>query len=179
MAKQSVIPFGPQHPVFPEPLQLKLVMEEERVVQAIPVIGYVHRGLEKLAEKKDFLQDVYLVERICGICSFMHAQNYSQGIEEMMSIVVPDRARFLRVVWGEMHRAHSHLLWLGLLADGFGFENLFMQAWRCREKVLDILEKTAGGRVMLSACCIGGVRRDLNDDQIKEFLAVCDELDRD
>ena len=179
MAKQSVIPFGPQHPVFPEPLQLRLVMEEETVVEAIPVIGYVHRGIEKLAEQKDFQQVTFLMERICGICSFMHAQTYCQGIEEMMNITVPDRARFLRVIWAELHRTHSHLLWLGLLADAFGFENLFMQAWKAREVVLDIMEATSGGRVMLSTCSVGGVRRDINEEMLKEVLKVVEELQRE
>jgi Ni,Fe-hydrogenase III large subunit len=66
MAK-TVIPFGPQHPVLPEPVQLKLVMEDEKVVEALPAIGYVHRGLEKMAELKDFNQSVYIVERVCGM----------------------------------------------------------------------------------------------------------------
>lgn len=179
MAKQSIIPFGPQHPVFPEPLQLRLVMEEERVVQVIPAIGYVHRGLEKLAEKKDFLQDVFLVERVCGICSVMHALTYCQGIEELMNVAVPPRAKYLRVIWSELHRVHSHLLWMGLLADSFGFENLFMQFWRCREAVLDLLEATAGGRVMLSAVTIGGVRRDIPDDRMGELTKAVDSLRRE
>jgi Ni,Fe-hydrogenase III large subunit len=173
MAKKSVIPFGPQHPVLPEPLQLRLVMEDEKVVEAIPAIGYVHRGLEKLAQQKDYLQDVYLIERICGICSFMHSLTYCQGIEEMMNVKVPDRARFLRVIWAEMHRVHSHLLWLGLLADSFGFESLFMQGMRSREAVLDLMEITAGARIMLSTCSVGGVRRDIGPEK---FAVITEKL---
>jgi ech hydrogenase subunit E len=175
MSQRSVIPFGPQHPVFPEPIQLRLVLEDERVVEAMPAIGYVHRGLEKLAEQKDFLQDVYLIERICGICSFMHAMNYCQGIEQLMGLPVPERAQFLRVIWAELHRMHSHLLFLGLLADGFGFENLFMQSMRCREEVVNIMEMTAGNRIMLTTCCIGGVRKDIPAGSIQ---AVHRALDR-
>ena len=122
-----LVPFGPQHPVLPEPLQLRLELNDEKVVSAVPVVGYVHRGLEKLAEQKDFVQDTFLIERVCGICSFMHSMAYSMGIEELMGIQIPDRARYLRVVWAELHRMHSHLLALGLLADAFGFENLFLQ----------------------------------------------------
>ena len=81
---KTIIPFGPQHPVLPEPLQLKLVMQDEKIVEAIPAIGYVHRGLEKLAELREFTQNVYIVERICGVCSCMHALAYCQGIEELM-----------------------------------------------------------------------------------------------
>lgn len=71
-----LIPFGPQHPVLPEPLQLRLEINDEQVVSAMPVVGYVHRGLEKLAEQKDFQQDTYLIERVCGICSFIHSLTY-------------------------------------------------------------------------------------------------------
>jgi ech hydrogenase subunit E len=179
MAHKTILPFGPQHPVLPEPIQLRLVLEDEKVVEALPAIGYCHRGIEKLAEKKDYLQNVYLVERICGICSFMHSQNYCQGIETLMKVDVPDRARYLRVIWGELHRIHSHLLILGLLADSFGFENLFMQLWRVREHIMDIMEKTTGNRVLLSVCSIGGVRRDMQSDALAEVRRVVDRVQDD
>lgn len=178
MIRRNTIPFGPQHPVLPEPIQLRLVMEDEKIVEALPAVGYVHRGLEKIAEKKDYIQDVYLVERICGICSFMHSQNYCQGIESLMNISVPDRARYLRVVWAELHRIHSHLLILGLAADAFGFENLFMRLWQIREIILDIMEKTAGGRVILGVCTLGGVKRDIPPALQDEILRQLDEAER-
>lgn len=178
MAK-SVIPFGPQHPVLPEPLHLKLVMQDEKIVEAIPAIGYVHRGLEKLTELKEFTQNVYVVERICGICSCMHALAYCQGIESLMNIEIPDRAKFLRVIWAELHRMHSHLLWLGLTADAFGFESLFMQVWRDREKVMDIMEETAGGRVIISVNTIGGTRRDLSKEAQLKIGTVIKEIYND
>lgn len=176
MSRRTIIPFGPQHPVFPEPIQLRLVLEDEKVVEALPAIGYVHRGLEKLAEQKDFIQDVYLVERICGICSFMHAMNYCQGIETLMDITVPDRGRFLRVIWAELHRMHSHLLFLGLLADSFGFENLFMQCMRCREDIIDVMEITAGNRILLTTCCIGGVRKDISAEMLNDVHKALDRV---
>ncbi|WP_243668905.1 nickel-dependent hydrogenase large subunit [Methanoculleus chikugoensis] len=150
MPERIVVPFGPQHPVLPEPIHLDLVLEDETVVEAIPPsIGYIHRGLERLIEKREYTEYVYVAERICGICSFMHALCYSQGIEEIMKIEVPpDRARCLRTIWSECSRLHSHLLWLGLFADGMGFENLFMRSWQLRESVLDVLEDTTGGRVI-------------------------------
>ena len=165
---RTVIPFGPQHPVLPEPVNLKLELEDEKVVTVMPVIGYVHRGIEKAAELNSFHQNVFLCERVCGICSFIHALTYCQGIETLMSIEVPPRAKFLRVFWGELSRIHSHLLWLGLFADGMGFESLFMQCWRVREIILDILEMTAGHRIITSTCSIGGVRRDINRDMAQE-----------
>ena len=72
----TIVPFGPQHPVLPEPIQLRLALDDERVVSVLPVVGYVHRGLEKLAEQKDFVQDTFLIERVCGICSFIHSMTY-------------------------------------------------------------------------------------------------------
>ena len=176
---RTVIPFGPQHPVLPEPLHLKLVMQDERIIEAIPAIGYVHRGLEKLTELKEFTQVTYIVERICGICSCMHALSYCQGIESLMNIQIPDRARFLRVIWAELHRIHSHLLWMGLLADSFGFESLFMQIWRNREKVMDIMEETAGSRVIISVNTIGGTRRDISKELLLKTKIIIEEIKED
>jgi Ni,Fe-hydrogenase III large subunit len=177
-----VLPFGPQHPVLPEPLQIKLVLEVESVVDAVPGMGYVHRGLERLVEKHDYMQSVYVVERVCGICSIMHAQAYCQGIESLMGLEIPSRAKFLRVIWAELHRMHSHLLFLGLMADAFGFESLFMQCWRIRERILDILEQTTGHRIMVSINTVGGTRRDLTPEMqtliLNELKIIRDEFDK-
>jgi ech hydrogenase subunit E len=177
--KRTIIPFGPQHPVLPEPLHIDLVLEDEKVVDAIPTIGYIHRGLELLVEKREFTEMVYIAERICGICSFIHALGYCQAIEEIMKIDVPVRAKYLRVIWSELSRIHSHLLWLGLAADAFGFENLFMQSWRARETVLDIIEETTGGRVIFGSCKVGGVRRDIGADTMPRILGVLNKLEMD
>ncbi len=180
MGKRTVVPFGPQHPVLPEPIHLDLVLEDETVVDAIPAIGYVHRGLEKLVEIKDFIEFVYVAERICGICSCMHGMTYCQAVEEVMKIEVPPRALYLRTIWAELSRMHSHLMWLGLAADAFGFESLFMQAWRLRETVLKIFEDTTGGRVIFNIMRIGGVRRDIEDSALRgineTLAALTDEL---
>ncbi|MHB1007246.1 MAG: hydrogenase large subunit [Chloroflexota bacterium] len=179
---RTVIPFGPQHPVLPEPIQLKLTLEDERVVEAIPAIGYVHRGIEKAGELNEYPQNVFLVERVCGICSFIHALCYCQGIETLLNLEPTPRSKYLRVVWAELHRLHSHHLWLGLLADAFGFESLFMQLWRNRERIMDVLELTAGNRVIISTCAIGGVRRDISQESAKIILETLDycqaELDK-
>lgn len=177
MAK-TVIPLGPQHPVLPEPLQLKLVMEDDKVVEALPSIGYVHRGLEKLVELKDFNQTVFVVERVCGICSFMHSMTYVRGIEELMGITVPERAEYLRVIWAELGRVQSHLLWLGLIADAFGFESLFMETWKIREKVMDIMEMTTGNRVIISANKVGGTSRDMTDEHIKTITSLINDMEK-
>ncbi len=172
MGKRTIIPFGPQHPVLPEPVHLDLVIEDETVVEAIPSIGFIHRGLEKLVEKKEYTEMVYVIERICGICSFGHGWGFCLAVEGAMDVKIPERAEFLRTIWHELSRIHSHLLWLGLLADGFGFESLFMHCWRLRESVLDIFEKTTGGRVIFSVCKVGGVRRDIDDATLKEMVAT-------
>jgi ech hydrogenase subunit E len=179
MGNRTVIPFGPQHPVLPEPIHLDLVLEDERVVEAIPQIGYIHRGLEKLVEKKDFQQYTYVAERICGICSFMHGMGYCMTIESIMEVEIPERAKFLRTIWAELSRMHSHILWLGLLADAFGFESLFMQSWKIRERILDIFEETTGGRIIFSVCDIGGVRKDITDEVLKKIVGILTQVDKE
>ena len=171
MGNRTVIPFGPQHPVLPEPIHLDLVMEDEKVVEAIPSFGFIHRGLEKLVEKKDFVEYAFVAERICGICSFIHGMGYCQTVESVMNLTIPARAEFLRVIWSELSRMHSHLLWAGLVADAFGFENLFMASWRVREKILDIFEETTGGRVIFGVCKIGGVRKDVSNETLRRITA--------
>ena len=179
MSTRSIVPFGPQHPVLPEPIHLDLVLEDERVVEAIPSIGFIHRGLEKLVEKKDFIEYVYVAERICGICSFMHGMGYCEAIEHTMGIEVPERAKYLRTIWSEMSRIHSHMLWLGLLADAFGFESLFMESWRMREKILDMFEYSTGGRVIFSVNKIGGQRKDMPDDMIADFVRILEGMEKE
>jgi len=167
---RTIVPFGPQHPVLPEPVHLDLEIEDEVVVGARPSIGFIHRGLERLVEKKDFQEFVFVAERICGICSFIHGQTYCQAVETIMKLEVPKRALYLRTIWGELSRLHSHLLWLGLMADAVGFENLFMHSWRVRERILNIIEATTGGRVIFSTCKVGGVRRDISPETLRQML---------
>jgi ech hydrogenase subunit E len=91
-------------------------------------------------------------------------------VEEIMKIQVPERALYLRTIWAELSRMHSHIFWLGVAADAFGFESLFMQALRLREVVLDIFEQTTGARVILGVCKVGGVRRDVDDETLKVIV---------
>jgi ech hydrogenase subunit E len=176
---RTVIPFGPQHPVLPEPVHLDLVVEDEKVVEARPSIGFIHRGLEKLVEKKDYQEFVYIAERICGICSFIHGQTYCEAVESMMNIAVPPRAVYLRTIWAELSRLHSHLLWLGLMADAVGFESLFMHSWRVRERILNLIEATTGGRVIFGSCKVGGVRRDIDTGQQNTILGELDKAEKE
>ncbi|HEX8938790.1 MAG TPA: nickel-dependent hydrogenase large subunit [Candidatus Limnocylindrales bacterium] len=174
--KRTVVPMGPQHPVLPEPLVLDLILEDERVVDAVPTIGYIHRGLEAMVERVEYTEMGFVVERICGICSFQHGMGYCLALERIMGVEVPDRARWLRLVWAELARIQSHLLWLGLGADAFGFEHLFMHCWRMRERLLDIFEATTGGRIIHSVNRIGGVKRDIADPELAAIVASLREL---
>lgn len=179
MANRTIVPFGPQHPVLPEPIHLDLVLEDEKVVEAIPKIGYIHRGLEKLVEKRDFNDYTYVIERTCGICSFMHGMGYVEAMERIFDTEIPDRAKYLRTIWAEMSRVHSHLLWLGLLADAFGFEALFYQCWRMREHVLDMFEESTGGRVIFSVNKIGGVLKDMPEEMLVKFVNNFNEIEKE
>ncbi|HAM16081.1 MAG TPA: NADH-quinone oxidoreductase subunit D [Eggerthellaceae bacterium] len=172
MGKRSVIPFGPQHPVLPEPLHLDLVVKDEVVVEATPQIGFVHRGLERLVQTRDYNQFIYVAERICGICAFGHSMGYAETVERLMGVEIPKRAEYLRVIWHELSRVHSHILWLGLAADAFGHEALFMHCWRLRERVLDLFERTTGGRVIFSVVKVGGVQRDVDRTMLGQFVHV-------
>ena len=144
-----------------------------------PSIGYIHRGLEKLVEKKDFKQYVYIAERVCGICSCGHGMGYCEAVEQVMGIEVPRRADYLRTIWMEMSRVHSHLLWLGLLADALGFESLFMEAWRLREKILDMFDATTGGRIIFSVNCVGGVLKDMEPSMLSAISSTINDMEKE
>jgi NADH-quinone oxidoreductase subunit D len=174
---ENLVPFGPIHPALKEPEYFKLILEGEKIVQVIPRIGYVHRGLEKAAESRPWAQNMYMFERTCGICSFVHSICYTQAVEGLTMFEVPKRAKYIRLIVAEMERIHSHLLWVGLMGHWAGFETLFMWVWRDREIVLDLVEAISGNRVHKSMNAIAGVRRDMPEgmeDRIIErmkFLA--------
>jgi len=172
------IPIGPQHPALKEPLSFLLTVEGERIVESALRIGYVHRGLERIFQNRSYVQNVHVVERICGICSHAHTTTYCQGVEALLGLHIPPRALYLRTLLCELERIHSHLLWLGVLAEHVGFTTIFMYAWRDREIVLDIMEKLSGGRVAHAVNVIGGVRIDVDQEQVRLILARLDELER-
>ena len=167
---RMTLPIGPQHPLLKEPLAIRLEMEGERVVNAEVSIGYVHRGLERLFQERSYLQNVAVVEKICGICSHAHTTAYCQAVEALLGIEIPPRASAIRVLLCELERVHSHLLWLGVLAEAIGFTTIFMYAWRERERVLDIMESISGGRIAHGVNVVGGVREDISTDLAQEVL---------
>jgi len=161
---ENLVPFGPIHPALKEPEYFKLVLEGERIVEVIPRIGYVHRGLEKAAEMRPWMQNMYMFERTCGICSFVHSLCYGQAVEGLTLFQTPRRAKYIRLIIAELERIHSHLLWVGLMGHWAGFDTLFMWVWNDREVVLDIVEAISGNRVHKSMNAFCGVRRDMPEN---------------
>lgn len=164
------IPIGPQHPALKEPISLRMTVEGEVIQDADIRLGYNHRGLEKLAEEKTWIQNIYLTERICGICSHSHATCFVQGAEKLMEIVPPKRGQYIRYLVSELERVHSHLLWLGVAGHEAGFDSFFMYTWRDREIVMDLLELISGNRVHYAINTLGGVRRDIDEGQKAKIL---------
>jgi formate hydrogenlyase subunit 5 len=167
---------GPQHPALLEPEKFVLKVEGEIVKGVEPRIGYVHRGIEKAAESRTYLQDVYLVERICGICNACHATCFVETVEKILKTEVPARAKYIRTVLLELNRLHSHLLTLGHAGLEIGFETLFQYFWRDREPIMDITELISGNRVISSGMTVGGVRRDINEADIPKIKGMLTDL---
>ncbi len=174
MAKNVVIPIGPQHPSLKEPACFTITLEGEKVVNAVVGTGYNHRGLEKACEARSYLQDIYIIERVCGICSHIHSTTFCQSVEELAGVEIPRRAAYIRTLMAELERLHSHLLWLGIAGHEVGFDTLLMYSWRDRELVLDILAMLGGNRVNYGINTLGGVRRDVTPEQIEKIRKVVD-----
>ncbi len=172
----EIIPIGPYHPLQEEPEFFKLHVEGEKVTKLDIEIGYNHRGIEKLAESKSWDQVVFLVERICGICSTSHPAASTNAMEDLGGIEAPERAQYIRTIICELERVHSHLLWLGLAGHFIGYNTVWMWAWKYREIVCDVLEKTTGNRQSYAMFKAGGVRRDILEDDIPWILKKMDEL---
>jgi len=171
---EGMMPFGPVHPSLKEPEYFKLFLEGERIVHVEPRIGYVHRGIERAAQERTWVKNIYMFERICGICSFHHSIAYTEGVEQLAPFEIPKRAKYLRELVAELERVHSHLLWLGLLGHWAGFDTLFMWIWKDREHILDLEEAISGNRVNKSYTTLGGVRNDLPDglaDRIRSEMS--------
>jgi len=176
--ERFVIPIGPQHPALKEPGHFEFTVEGEIVTHATVRLGYAHRGIEKGTESRNWTQNLYLLERICGICSHIHSTAYVLGVEALAEVEAPPRAQAIREVVAELERIHSHLLWLGVAAHDAGFDTLFMYTWRDRETVMDILEAISGNRVHYSANTLGGVKFDLTDESVLTMLKGLDYLEQ-
>jgi len=156
-----IVPVGPQHPALKEPGHFEFAVDGELVTGATVRLGYVHRGIERACEQQNYTQNLYLTERVCGICSHSHANAYVNGVEQLAKVPAPPRAQAIRQLVACLERIHSHYLWLGVAAHEAGFETLLMYSWRDREVVMDILEQMTGNRVNYSASVLGGVKYDV------------------
>ena len=157
------IPVGPFHPALEEPYKLSVSCQGETIQGVTIEVGFSFRAIELLAEQRNYIQDLTLVERVCGICSGVHTLTFCMAAEALAGVRVPERARFLRVIVAELERLHSHLLWTGIAAEDIGFQTMFMETFALRERVMDVLELVSGSRVHYATNCIGGVIGDIRD----------------
>lgn len=173
-----IVPIGPYHPALEEPVHAKLYTDGELITDAEVFIGYNHRGIEKLAQQKNFIQTIVLVERVCGICSHSHALGYALCLENIAGMNVPKRGQYIRVIMNELERLHSHFLWLGIALHLVGHDSLFMHTWNEREVIMDMLEEISGNRVNYGMVTIGGSRRDIDDDKRRKILEMLDKVEK-
>ena len=172
-----IVPIGPQHPAVKEPEHFRFEVRGEEIVDVDIRLGYCHRGIERALQERNYLHNVYLVERVCGICNITHTTAYCQTIERLAGIEIPDRARYIRMILLELERIHSHLLWAGIAAHEIGFDTLFMFFWRDRELVLDLREMISGGRQASASNTVGGVRRDVRPEHVPKIVRALDKLE--
>ncbi|MBU4350056.1 nickel-dependent hydrogenase large subunit, partial [bacterium] len=138
----------------------------ERIEKVNLAPGDNHRGIEFMGRQRNPIQIIYLAERICGICSASHPFAFCRAVENAAGIEVPERGQYIRVIIAELERIHSHILWAGIAGHELGFDSVLYISWRAREKVLDLLEYLTGNRINYGVFMIGGVRRDISEDQI-------------
>lgn len=172
-----IVPIGPYHPALEEPVHARLNVEGETIKDAEVFIGYNHRGIEKLAQQKNYIQTLVMVERVCGICSHSHAFSFAMATEQIAQMEVPKRGQYLRVITAELERLHSHYLWLGIALHIIGHDSLFMHTWDDREAIMDILEELTGNRVNYGMVCIGGARRDISDETRIRVLQMLNKIE--
>ena len=164
---------GPQHPSTHGVLRLKLELEGERILSCEPDVGYLHRGMEKMAEKLSYIQYLPTVDRIDYLASFFYSELFCRTIEKALNIELSDRVRAIRVLMLELNRIASHLLWIGAYLMDLGATSPFFYAFRERELILQYFEKVSGQRMMNNYFVFGGVRHDIFDlDDVDNILKI-------
>lgn len=167
------INMGPQHPSTHGVLRMVLTLDGETVVNAEPVVGYLHRGIEKLAENRTYAQFVGLTDRTDYLSAMLNNAVYSMAVEKLAGIEVPERAEFIRVIVMELNRIASHLVFAGTFALDLGATTPFIYAFREREDIMDLFEMACGARLTYSYIRPGGVMRDLPEgfeQKARDFL---------
>jgi NADH-quinone oxidoreductase subunit D len=167
------INMGPQHPSTHGVLRLILELDGETVVKTTPHIGFLHRGVEKLAEYKTYHQFITLTDRLDYLAPLSNNLGYVLAVEKLLNIEAPKRSQYIRIILCELTRISSHLLWLATHALDIGAMTVYFYCFRERETINDIFEMAAGARMNLSYFRIGGVARDLPDgfvEKVREFV---------
>ena len=175
---------GPQHPSTHGVLRLVLHLRGEVVVRATPVIGYLHRGVEKLSETLAWDQLAPIYERNDYLAPTANSLAYCVAVERLGKIEVPRRGAWLRTLVGELQRYASHLVWLGTWGLDLGGAlgggtTLYMYAFRDRERILDVMEELTGTRFHTNFNLLGGARYDLDAEMARKIRALCDGLESD
>lgn len=183
--EEMVISMGPQHPSTHGVLRLIVTTDGEVVHAVEPDIGYLHRGMEKIAEKVGYSGFAPYTDRIDYVCAMPCNQVYAMAVEKLAGIVVPERAEYLRVIAAELNRISSHLIMTGCVAMDMGAFTPFIHALREREMINDLLESLCGARLTYNYCRVGGVSHDLPSgfkEKCLEFLdhfeLIVDEFNR-
>ena len=164
---------GPQHPSTHGVLQVQLELDGERIVRAVPVMGYLHRGIEKLLEDRTYVQGLPYTDRLDYISAMNNNFGYARAVEELAGIETPQRAEYIRVIMAELNRINSHLIFIGTLANDLGASTGMLYCFRDREKILDIFNLVCGARQTFHYIRIGGVKEDLTpaaEAMIRAFL---------
>ncbi len=173
--QEMEINMGPQHPSTHGVLRLKLKLDGEVVRECRPVIGYLHRGVEKICENKTFFQGQVWTDRMDYCSAVANNLGWAEAVEKLFGITVPRRARYIRTMLNELNRLASHLIWLATHALDIGAMSVFLYTFRDRETILDLFEAFTGARLTTTAFRIGGLREDLPpgfEKQLRNFLAT-------
>jgi len=173
---ETEINLGPQHPSTHGVLRVKLRLDGERILDAVPVIGYLHRGCEKLGEDRTYPQAIVYTDRMDYIAAFNENVVYIEAVERLLGVEVPPRAEYMRVILSEFQRISSHLVWLGTHAMDIGALTVFLYCFREREQILDLFEAYCGARLTTNAVRIGGMYADFPEGWIAEAKRFCEEF---
>ncbi len=173
---EMIVNFGPQHPSAHGQLRLMLHMQQEQITKAHPDIGYLHRGMEKMAENMIYNEFMPTTDRMDYIASSSNNYGFALAVEKLIDVNVPRRAKVIRMMLLEINRLMSHLFWLATTALDIGAMTVFLYAFREREYLMDIIEDYCGARLTHAAIRIGGVPLDIPDNFIPDLKAFLDKL---
>jgi len=174
-----VLNMGPQHPSTHGVFRMRVTFDGEVIVDFEPVFGYLHRGIEKLAEHKTYLQNMPYTDRLDYVASMSNNWAYALAVEKLAGIEVPERAEYLRVIMGELMRLSSHLVGVGALFNDMGaFMTPFLYMYREREKILDLFDMVCGQRLTYNYMRFGGVSHDIPEEFMPTLRRFIDDMPR-